>query len=237
MEQSGASPAGRWKQHGIFLGLSAFAVALVAALYLLNDRSFRPYFGSADPLAVIGLSVALGIACLQVHLSNGWFVAYNREGRQGYPVAAGLALLFGLVMIFVDMLAVLPEGINVAFPRSLLFYPAIGFFVEIVFHLFPLTVLLGVLTRASGKWKFSTIVWVSILLISLAEPLYQTVPEFGRQVSPLTGTYIGIHIFFINLTQMWLFKRYDFLSMYLFRLAYYGIWHISWGWLRLQLLF
>ncbi|MCB9291467.1 MAG: hypothetical protein H6560_29470 [Lewinellaceae bacterium] len=44
---------------------------------------------------------------------------------------------------------------------------------------------------------------------------------------------MSLHIFLINLIQLWLFKRYDFVSMYTFRLVYYLIWHIGWGWVRL----
>ena len=48
--------------------------------------------------------------------------------------------------------------------------------------------------------------------------------------------YVSLHIFLINLIQLWLFKRYDFVSMYTFRLVYYLIWHIGWGWVRLEVL-
>jgi hypothetical protein len=41
----------------------------------------------------------------------------------------------------------------------------------------------------------------------------------------------------INLVQLTLFRRYDFLTMYAFRLVYYLVWHVAWGHLRLQVLF
>jgi len=49
--------------------------------------------------------------------------------------------------------------------------------------------------------------------------------------------YVGLHVFLINLLQLWLFKRYDLISMYSFRLAYYLLWHIGWGHVRLKLRF
>lgn len=38
-------------------------------------------------------------------------------------------------------------------------------------------------------------------------------------------------------TRLALFKRYDFVTMYTFRLVYYLLWHIVWGVIRLRLLF
>jgi hypothetical protein len=49
--------------------------------------------------------------------------------------------------------------------------------------------------------------------------------------------YVGLHIFLIGLVQLLLFTRYDFITMYTFRLSYYAIWHILWGHLRLNLIF
>ena len=37
--------------------------------------------------------------------------------------------------------------------------------------------------------------------------------------------------------ELLIFKRYDFIAMYAFRLVYYLIWHIVWGYARLRSLF
>ena len=44
----------------------------------------------------------------------------------------------------------------------------------------------------------------------------------------------GRVINFINLTLLSIFRRYGFFAMYGFRVAYYMIWHIIWGYIRLQ---
>lgn len=224
-------------QYGIFLAISFAVLVLFGLLYYYNNQSFKPYFGDANPLIVVAISVILGILLLQVHLSNGWFLVYKKESHKGFIISAGLAIVFGVIIIIVDLFAVFPEDINVPYPQSLLFYPAIGFIVEIVFHLLPLTVLLGFFTTVVKQRDVKKIVWPSIILVSFLEPVYQVIPGFGQQVSAWTDIYIGIHILLINLGQLWLFKRYDFLSMYLFRLVYYLVWHVGWGYLRLQLLF
>jgi hypothetical protein len=51
------------------------------------------------------------------------------------------------------------------------------------------------------------------------------------------NVYMWIHLFVFNFLQMLVFKRYDFLKMYMFRLVYYLLWHIVWGSVRLGLLF
>ena len=49
--------------------------------------------------------------------------------------------------------------------------------------------------------------------------------------------YVGLHVFLINLIQLLIFKRYDFVTMYSFRLVYYLFWHMRWGPKEMLLLF
>lgn len=224
-------------QYGLFLGISFVAMVFLGALDLLDNHYFQPYFGETKPLILVGISIILGLLLLQVHLSNRWLLVYRKESHKGFLLSSGLACLFGLIIIIVDLLEAFPPDINVSFPESLLFYPAIGFIVEIFFHLLPLTLLIALFTSMAKKWSFNKVVWISIILVALIEPIYQGSSVFGEQETTGTNIYVGIHIFLINLCQLWLFKRYDFISMYLFRLIYYLIWHVTWGYLRLQLLF
>jgi len=137
-------------------------------------------------------------------------------------------------MILVDLNVVFPKDLNILYPQSLLFYPAIGYTVEILFHVLPLSIIFFLLTRLFTKMSKRTIIWISILLVSLLEPIYQTVSYIGQH--PIgTVVYVGLHVFLINLTQLIIFKRYDFMRMYLFRLVYYLLWHVLWGYIRLKL--
>jgi hypothetical protein len=45
------------------------------------------------------------------------------------------------------------------------------------------------------------------------------------------------NIYAINVVELRLFRRLDFLAMFSFRLTYYLLWHIAWGHARLSLLF
>ena len=44
-------------------------------------------------------------------------------------------------------------------------------------------------------------------------------------------------VFVIAVLQLYVFRRFDFASMYSFRLVYYAWWHILWGTIRLSVLF
>ena len=148
-----------------------------------------------------------------------------------------LAALLALVMILFDSRIALPEGINRPFPESLLFYPTIGFVVEILFHVLPLTLLLLLMTSIFKGLTFEQIIWPCILLVALLEPIFQTSFSLSGEYPWTAVIFIALHNFLFNFVQLALFKRFDFVSMYSFRLVYYLLWHIVWGVMRLQRLF
>ena len=49
--------------------------------------------------------------------------------------------------------------------------------------------------------------------------------------------FVTVHVLAINAVGLWLFRRYDFVTMFGFRLMYYLVWHVLWGALRLDVLF
>jgi hypothetical protein len=192
----------------------------------------------------VGVS-ALGAILLSVLIvRDGFSIAGSDTGR-GVARSAALAALFGIVVILVDLAIVHPADMNVPFPQSLLFYPVIGFMVEILFHLLPLCLLLTVIPALVGHGRSEAAVWVSLILVALLEPAFQTwtaasgAPVVGGPYTYAAWAVVsdGLQVFAINLCQLFIFKRYDFVSMYALRLAYYGIWHIAWGHVRLELLF
>ena len=220
----------------IFVGLSLVVAGFTVSLYFNDSRFFQRYFGSLNPLLALMLIVLLGLPFLSFLLSNG-FSIYKRGNQAGLFIAAALAFLFGIVIILVDRKTPFPEGINIAFPQSLLFYPTMGYVVEVVFHIVLLSVLLLLLRPLITSIGNNKIIWVCIVIVSLIEPIYQTILGSERPYPLWPDLYVVLHIFLINLCQLAIFKRYDFISMYAFRLVYYLIWHIGWGHLRLELLF
>ncbi|MEM8968821.1 MAG: hypothetical protein AAGE93_20565 [Bacteroidota bacterium] len=225
------------QQYTIYTSVALGVVVLTTILYLSDTHFFKPYFGNINPLLLILTSTLLGGVLLSVLLKRGWFVIYRKENQRGFLYTIGLALLFAATIITVDVKIVLPDNINVPYPASLLFYPPMGFFVEIIFHVLSLTLLLVILTVFSKEKSLTKVIWWCIIVVSTLEPVYQSTFSLSGQYPPWVTVYIALHIFLINLSQLLLFKNYGFISMYSLRLTYYLSWHIIWGEMRLALLF
>jgi len=223
-------------QYLVFLGLSLAVMALIGIIYFAGKQPFERFIGGINPLLTGLLIIVLGCILFTFLLSRGLFAIYQKGNLKGLYLSAGLAAILGIIMILVDLKIVFPADTNILFPASLLFYPAIGFFVEIIFHVLPLTLILITLTYFFKNVRYQNILWTSILLVAMLEPAYQTM-WMGGQYPLWAVAYVGLHVFFINLFQLLVFKRYDFITMYSFRLVYYLFWHIGWGYIRLRVLF
>jgi hypothetical protein len=219
----------------------AFGVlSLVAALFtgLLSlsrgsARFFTPYLGSIPPLLAIVVTTALGFVSLGFLLSRGWFQIRAANTLRGVGVAAAVATIFGMWQVCADLfLTRFPRDINVPAPQSVLFYPAIGYVVEVLFHALPLAVLLFIKDHLPGKRRPNTtaVIWLCIVVVSALDPL---LVHMRRGAS----AYVGAFVFVFTLVELDIFRRYDFVSMYAFRLVFYLWWHVIWGSVRLRWLF
>jgi hypothetical protein len=225
-----------WMHYQVYLGLSIAVVGLTGLISLNEHRPFQRYIDGLNP-TVAGLLVCiLGGILLTILLSNGWFSICSTDNRFGLYLSCSIATVLGIIMILMDLKIVFPADTNVPLPASMLFYPAIGFFVEVLFHLLPLTLLMTVLTTVFKSAAHDHILWASLLLVALLEPAYQVL-WMANRFPAWAAVYVGLHVFVINLIQLVIFKQYGFLSMYSFRLVYYLVWHIGWGYVRLKVLF
>lgn len=231
-------------QYLVFIGLSLGVAGLAGISYFSNSlralSGFRRFLDGLNPLLGVFFIFILGTFLLSCLLSRGWFSIYKNENLRGLLVSSSLAANFALLIILLESarVVVFPADINILFPASLLFYPVIGYFVEIIFHVFPLSLLLLFLTSLSKKLTYGKIIWPCFLMVSLLEPILQAFLGFSAQYPLWTNLYGNfLHVFFINLSQLAIFKRYGFTSMFTFRLVYYILWHVVWGYLRLHLLF
>lgn len=221
-------------QYLVFIGLSIGVTVLT--LLMSHDYPYNKYFGKAHPLAVIIFTAILGIIFLTFLLIKTQLVIFKKRNFRELFLSGGLAAPFAIAIILVDLKVIFPHDLNVLFPQSLLFYPAMGYIVEILFHLLPLSVLVFFFGTFFKKMSYKIMITASIITVSLLEPVYQIISYIGQY--PLwTVVYIGVHISLINLVQLLIFKRYDFISMYSFRLVYYILWHILWGYMRIKFLF
>lgn len=225
------------RQFQVFTALS-IGIAVWAQLgYLLNKNMFRNYFGEVYPLLVILLLSFLGILMMGFLFARGYFTVFSKTSARarslGFVLAAGLASM----AILVDVMVKFPADMNLLFPESVFFYPAIGFCVEIVFHILPLSILLWTFTGLFRQTDSVKILWLSIFIVAFIEPIFQVVSGFSAEPPAWVSFWVGFHVFLINLTQLLIFKSYGFVWMYLFRLVYYFFWHVAWGYFRLQMLY
>ncbi|HEX4921552.1 MAG TPA: hypothetical protein VFV92_12530, partial [Candidatus Bathyarchaeia archaeon] len=190
---------------------------------------FEPYFGSIPPLPAIALVMLVGVVSLGFLRSRGWFEIYTRDSFRGMVFSATVATVFGVVQVFTDLIIHFARDLNVPPPQSLAFYPVMAYVVEASFHALPLVLLLTVLGPLSKKLNTNVLVWLCFLLVSCLEPIVMMRLGFSA--------YVGLFVFAFNLCQLYVFRRYDFVSMYSLRCVYYIEWHILWGYLRLRLLF
>jgi hypothetical protein len=219
----------------VLLSLSVIVLVLTGIMCASNSAAFQRFFGRIHPLLVVFIVVVLGLILFPYLLSNGEFAVYERGNSKGLLLAIGLAVPFAAAIILVDRTAPFPVDTNVPFPDSMLFYPVMGYVAEILFQILPFCLVYFVLSVVLGESSKTRITWVAILIAALIEPIFQVVFSEGQPVWAVA--YVGLHVFLICLVQMLLFRRYDFFTMYSFRLAYYALWHILWGHLRLNLLF
>lgn len=221
--------------------LAALSIATLGATVVLSGStsvSFRPYFGVLDPRLAVACVIALGFpASRWLCERDGFSILAGWRTARGIAIAAALASVFAAVAIGADLAFRFSENLNVPLPDALLFYPSMAYVAEISFHAIPL-VLCSVVIRYAIK-PARPIVWLggSAVLVALIEPSFQlSLPLSGQQRS-WADLFVAVHVFALNLLQLYLFRRYDFASMLAFRLVYYLHWHIVWGHLRLSWLF
>jgi hypothetical protein len=225
-------------QFRLYFALAALMLALAGVGNLIQPLLFQRFFGQLSPILVLLLTTILGFAGLYVLRSQGWFPVSAPKRESAIAGLYLLAPLYAAVAIAIDIVARFPRDINVLFPGSLFYYPSIGFVAEVFFHILPAALVLSALPFLFRKARRETLLWSSIAVVALVEPIFQS--ALSGSASPLPAWAVilsGLNIFAISVTQLVIFRSAGFIHMYAFRLAYYVLWHLAWGQLRLAALF
>ena len=223
-------------QYAAYLALALVATIFFVLLVPSSGAYFRRFLGKTNPILVVAVASVVGVAALWVLRSRfGFAILRGRATLKGIALSAVLATAMGVAIVIADLFIRYPQDMNVPVPQALLFYPAVGFVAEIVFHVLPLAVLLLALSPLAGRLERERIVWLGILLVAVLEPTFQVL--FAGKAFTWGAAYTWIHIFVIAFLQLYVFRRFDFVTMYFFRLVYYAYWHILWGVIRLKILF
>ncbi len=220
----------------LLTGLAALAAA--SLLRWAGDDSFGRYFGPVPPEPVILATAGAGVVSLRVLARHGWPRTAETPGLgTGARRSVGAAFVFAAIVIPFDLTLRFPEGINAPWPQSVLFYPAIAFVAETVFHLVPLAVLVGLGDRRGRPIKRGRRRrWPVVAAIASIEAVFQVVAAISGSSAGLL-VFLAFHLFAFGVVALVTFRRYGFVPMYALRLCYYALWHVAWGHARLGLLF
>jgi hypothetical protein len=212
-------------------------MAVTTIVCLIKPFIFQKFLGPINPILFIPLLAGIAIILLNILISHEWFNIINKGTLRGLLIAFVCASFLVLDVIFIDVAFKYPQDINILLPYSILFYPAIAFVVELLFHIIPLSLLIILFTKIFKTKDSRKVIFMSIFIVSILESVYQLLYGTPGYFPLWIVIAFGIHIFSLNFIQLTLFKKYNFFTMFAFRLIYYLFWHILWGSLRLELLF
>jgi len=220
-----------------YLGLAAFLVTVVFPVQFL-DRSQSGFFEHQAVIA-IGTMGLIGV-WLSMHTGfpNAWDAKVSNKQRLFIPIIIGLLLggLFLATDLITGMSRLQQEQLNIettdiAFPASIFFYSAGAIFVEVVYRLLPIPLLLGIISifvRNQGARE--KVFWVLAILTSIIEPLTNTAAS--QFLAPLALTFVLVQSFTTNFLQAVFFRKYGFLAATLLRIAFYMSFHVLGSFLK-----
>jgi hypothetical protein len=220
------------------VALLAGAVAAVALATAVDGAAYRFLLGEWPPLPVAAVVVAVSAVALRVLAGAGVGEAGGAAGVPRRPslawISAGGALLT-LPAVALDLLGAFPRELNAPLPGALLVYPSIAVLAELVLHVVPLAAADG-MARVAGGRAGTGIRRGGLAVACLLEPVMQVL--WGVDRSPAwANACVGVHLLLFNVLGLFILRRRGFPAVVLYRLAYYLVWHLAWGRLRLDLLF
>ena len=223
----------------IFSGLVAYLVAVKLSLSLWPGVFRSPAQAAVFGWPYLALWAALGYAGVLLSRRTGfpepWNGGVSNRRRLVLPLVLGVA--FGILAIGVDLATHWTDfvarkmglpTIHIAFPASAIVYPGGAIIVEILYRLFPIPVLLWLVSTVllRGRRQSQTF-WILAAATSLVEPL----GDLG--LAPLgipTVAAAFAQDYALNLAQAWLFRRLGFLASILMRVFFYLVWHVLGRW-------
>ena len=214
---------------------------------------FPPSGRQLPPLGVpIHLGVTLiGLAAIWcMHRSSfpaAWDARIPAQRRLLLPLLVGA--LFGLLAIGIELYSgslqrlqqITGTKVTVGFPQSLVVYTSFSAFLELLYLVLPVSLLLwliaGVFLRSRGE---TTTYWVLALLASAIEladqgsSIVASATAAGGSFDLVGIVLYAVHSFGFNFSAAVLFRRYGLLAPILVRVGNYIVWHILFGHLYLD---
>lgn len=233
MKSSAPMGSGTVRTEGSALLLTSAAIAAAVTFQWLGSDAYTVVPGVRNPVATTVAACLLGLVGLRILEGRRWCRLEDAH-REAYLGAVLLGTVLPIPMLIVDVLGGFPPALNVPAPASLLFYPAVAVVAEFIFHVIPLALMALAAALVSEADERARTVAMAIAV--LPEPVLQV--AWGARYSPTWANgCVGVQLLIFNFVALRLFRRYGFSVVYFYRLSYYAIWHIVWGYLRLGILF
>lgn len=224
-----------WPAVRVWLWLVAYLGIVLVLINTLLPVTFvdpsQASFFRADGLAAV---TVLGLVGASLSARAGFPAPWSRDlswrHRFPVPVAAGLAA--GIIFLVTDLATGLSRqqvaqlgvpATDIAFPASLFVYSAAAIYVEVVFRLLPLPLLLILISHLTRGRGGGVTFWALAVATSLLEPLTQMAT---RVLSPLPWSLVLAQSFGLNLAQAAVFRRYGFLAAIVLRVSFYLVYHV-----------
>ena len=229
----------------VWFALMAYLVAIKVLSLTLVPITFRSP-GQQSLFDWTSLVILGGLGLLGVVLAErtGFAAALDARvaNRQRLLLPVGIGVALGVLAIVLDLLTGGTAAIarvfgqpsfNAEFPGSLLLYSAGGILVDIEYRIFPVPVLLWLISSIAlrGRAQKATF-WVLAGISTLFEPLLQGVGLTLMGGGVITPIMLGAYMLTaipLNFAQVVVFRQYGFLASIVVRQAYYLIWHIAYG--------
>lgn len=220
-----------------YLGFVSFLTTVVFPVQFV-DQSQAGFF---EPQGVIAIGV-MGLIGVWLSMRTGfpsaWDAKVTNRQRLVIPILAGLVL--GSLFLATDMVTGLSrlqeEQLNIpstdiAFPASLVFYPAASIVAEVPYRLLTIPLLLGLASIFVRRQNTrEAVYWALAILTSLMEPL--TNNAYVQVLAPLAAAFVFLQSFGTNFLQAVFFRKYGFVAAILVRAAFYIPFHIIGSFLK-----
>lgn len=234
-DRAGHTTERRTRTYRDFAIMWAAALIGAAVLRATDDAQFERFLGVVPPIVAVAGAGLAGAAALRTLDRAGWVGIDPR--RQGLTRSTGLAVAFGAAILIADATLGFDEGVNIAWPVSLLFYPVMGFIAEVALHLVPLALVIAGSRRVGAGRITADHALAPMVFVALIEAGYQLVGSATSGTSLWLLAYLALHMTAFGTVGLSALRRHGFASMMWLRLVYYLIWHVVWGALRLEILF
>jgi hypothetical protein len=233
------------------------AVWLVLMVYwALSSVMLAVFPASGRQLPSFGVPIHLGVTLVGfaaiwcMHRSSfpaAWDARIPAQRRLLRPVVVGA--IFGLLAIGIELYSgslqrlqqITGTKVTVGFPQSLVVYTSFSAFLELLYLVLPVSLLLwliaGVFLRGRGE---TTTYWVLSLLASAIEladqgsSIIASATAAGGSFDLVGIVLYVVHSFGFNFSAAVLFRRYGLLAPILVRVGNYMVWHLLFGHLYLD---